>query len=213
MIPRSQVVALDGRQTLREVLPLVRRRPHSIYPVYDGEIDQPLGMVRILQLTAPEALDRPLRELVHPAAIFPETVKGLRLLGDLSRAEIPAALVVDEFGSLAGFVTIEDLMEVAIGELEGEHEVVRSRVLTEGDGAWRIDGACTIEEFERRFGPLIPEGEYETVAGFFLDRLGEIPEVGTEIELVGLRLEVIQRSERRIVWVRAERVEAALAPE
>jgi CBS domain containing-hemolysin-like protein len=204
MIPRSQVVALDGGRTLREVLPEVRRRPHSFYPVYEGVIDQPLGVVRILDLSEPESADRPLRERVHPVAILPETVRGLRLLRDLARAPIPAALVVDEFGSMAGLVTIEDLMEVVIGDLEGEHEIVRARILSEGDGAWRIEGTCTVEEFCRRFGPLIPEGEYETVAGFFLDRRGEIPEAGAELALPGLRLEVVQASERRIVWLRAE---------
>lgn len=204
MIPRSQVVALEAGRTLREAMPEVRRRPHSIYPVYEGEIDQPLGVVRILELTEPDAVDRPLRERVRAVPILPETVRGLKLLGDLRRAPIPAALVVDEFGGVAGLVTIEDLMEVLIGDLEGEHEVVRARILSEADGNWRIDGACTVEEFNRRFGPLLPEGEYETVAGLILDRLGEVPEVGEEVALPEVRLEVLQRSPRRLLWLRAE---------
>ena len=119
MIPRSQVVALEGGARCAR---FCRRcgdgRTRSTRST-SGVIDQPLGVVRILELTEPEAVDRPLRELVHPAPILPETVKGLRLLGDLSRAPIPAALVVDEFGGVAGLVTIEDLMEVLVGRPRG----------------------------------------------------------------------------------------------
>jgi len=204
MIPRSQVVALEGSRRVREVLAELRARPHSLYPVHEGNVDRPLGVVHILDLAGPDAEGRALRELARPVPIFPETVKGIDLLQELAGANIPAALVVDEFGGMAGLVTVEDLMEVLIGDLEGEHELVRTRILSDGDGVWRVDGACTVEEFNRRFGPILPEGEYETVAGFFLDRAGEIPAVGDDLSLPGLRLEVLQRTERRVLWLRAE---------
>lgn len=204
MVPRSQVAALEASRTPREVLPDVRRRPHSLYPVYERTVDQPLGVVRILDLANPDFADRPLRDLARPVAILPETVRGLRLIGDLCGQAIPAALVVDEFGGIAGLITIEDLMEVLVGDLEGEHEVVRNRILAMEAGAWRVDGSCTIEEFNRRFGPLLPEGEYETVAGFVLDRVGEIPAAGERIDAGRVHLEVLQATERRILWLRAE---------
>ena len=208
MIPRSQVVALEAHRTPRDVLPEVRLRPHSLYPVYERTIDQPLGVVWILDLADPSSADRPLRELARPVPILPETARGLRLLGDLCGQAIPAALVVDEFGGIAGLITIEDLMEVLVGDLEGEHEVVRNRVLAMEDGVWRVDGSCGIEELNRRLGPVLPEGEYETVAGFLLDRLGEIPAPGESIDAGRARLEVLQATERRILWIRVE-----LAPE
>lgn len=207
MIPRSQVAALQGSVRVREAVAEVRRRPHALYPVHGDSVDQPLGVVRILDLAEPGARDRPVRDLVRPAPILPETVRGLRLFRDLASAPIPAALVVDEYGGMAGFVTVEDLVEVLVGDLEGEHEVVRTRIVERSPGAWRVDGACTIEEFNRRLGGLLPGGEYETVAGLVIDRLGAIPPPGEEVILPGVRLTVEEATDRRILWVRAERAD------
>jgi putative hemolysin len=205
MIPRSQVAALQGSIPVREAVAEVRRRPHALYPVHGDSVDQPLGVVRILDMAEPGVRDRPVRDLVRPAPILPETVRGLRLFRDLASAPIRAALVVDEYGGMAGLVTVEDLVEVLVGDLEGEHEVIRARVIELGSGAWRVDGTCTIEELNRRLGGLLPDGEYETVAGFIIDRLGAIPPPGEEVALPGIRLIVEEATDRRILWVRAER--------
>ena len=205
MIPRSQVAALQGSILVREAVAEVRRRPHALYPVHGDSVDQPLGVVRILDMAESGARDRPVRDLVRPAPILPETVRGLRLFRDLASAPIRAALVVDEYGGMAGLVTVEDLVEVLVGDLEGEHEVIRARVIELGSGAWRVDGTCTIEELNRRLGGLLPDGEYETVAGFIIDRLGAIPSPGEEVALPGIRLIVEEATDRRILWVRAER--------
>jgi CBS domain containing-hemolysin-like protein len=207
MIPRSQVAALQGSVPVREAVAEVRRRPHALYPVHGDSVDQPLGVVRILDLAEPGARDRPVRDLVRPAPILPETMRGLRLFRDLASAPIPAALVVDEYGGMAGLVTVEDLVEVLVGDLEGEHEVIRTRIVERRPGAWRVDGTCTIEEFNRRLGALLPEGEYETVAGLVIDRLGAIPPPGEEVILPGVRLTVEQATDRRVLWVGAERAD------
>ena len=191
---------------MRDAVAEVRRRPHALYPVHGDTVDQPLGVVRILDLAEPGARDRPVRDLVRPARILPETVRGLRLFRDLASAPIPAALVVDEYGGMAGLVTVEDLVEVLVGDLEGEHEVVRARIVERNAGAWRVDGTCTVEEFNRRLGGLLPEGEYETVAGLVIDRLGTIPSSGEEVLLPGMRLIVEEATDRRILWVGVERV-------
>jgi CBS domain containing-hemolysin-like protein len=205
MIPRSQVAALQGSIPVREAVTEVRRRPHALYPVHGDSVDQPLGVVGILDLAGLDARDRPVRDLVRPAPILPETVRGLRLFRDLASAPIPAALVVDEYGSMAGLVTVEDLVEVLVGEFEGEHEVIRARIVEIEPGAWRVAGTCTIEEFNRRLGGLLPEGEYETVAGLVIDRLGAIPSPGDEVVLPAVRLIAEEATDRRILWVRAER--------
>ncbi len=204
MVPRSQVAALEGDLPAREAVRIAARSPHTLYPVYGETVDQPLGLVRILDLGQPESLDRPVRQLARPVPVVPETMKGLDLLEDLVGAPVAAALVVDEFGGMAGFVTVEDLIEVLVGELVGEHEVARARIAPLADGSWRIEGTASVEEFNARFGPLLPEGEYETVAGFFLERAGRIPQVGDELSLPGVTLEVAERTERRILWLRAE---------
>ncbi len=203
MIPRSQVIALEGSRTGREALRATLRSPHTLHPVFGGSVDQPLGVVRILDLVQPEALDRPVSELAKPAPIVPETMKGFDLLEDLSIDSISAALVVDEFGGMAGFVTLEDLIEVLVGELAGEHEVPRARILPLSDGSYRVEGTTTVEEMNRRLGPMLPEGEYETVAGFVLDRLGRIPRAGEVVAVPGLTLTIEERTDRRILWLRA----------
>jgi CBS domain containing-hemolysin-like protein len=205
MIPRSQVAALQGSMSVREAVAEVRRRPHALYPVHGDSVDHPLGVVRILDMGGPDAGDTPVRDHVRPAPILPETVRGLRLFRDLASAPLPAALVVDEYGGMAGLVTVEDLVEVVVGDLEGEHEVIRARIVEIDSGAWRVEGTCTVEEFNRRLGGLLPEGEYETVAGLILDRLGLIPSPGEEVVLPGVRLTVKEATDRRILWVRAER--------
>ena len=89
------------------------------------------------------------------------------------------------------------------GDLVGEHEVVRDRILSLEQGSYRVDGTCTVEEFNERFGPLLPEGEYETVAGLFLEKVGRIPQEGDEVKLPKVTLEVLQRTDRRILWLKA----------
>lgn len=202
MIPRSQVAAIEGARPVRDVLPEVRRSPHAIYPVYGDSVDQPLGLVRILDLAGAIGTDLLVRDLVQPASIVPETMKGLDLLEDLGRSPIPAALVADEFGGIAGLVTVEDLVEVLVGDLVGEHDVVRARILTLDGNQFRVEGTTTIEEFNERFGAILPEGEYETVAGLFLERVGRIPQTGDSVKLPGAELEVLDRNDRQILWLK-----------
>jgi CBS domain containing-hemolysin-like protein len=203
MIPRSQVAALEGNRTIAEAIAQVARAPHTVYPVYGESVDQPLGVVRILDLAPGDDRNRAIRDLARGAPLVPETMKGLNLLRDLADASTPAALVLDEFGGMAGLVTMEDLIEVVVGDLVGEHEIVRARIVQLEPGLYRVDGTCTIEEFNLRFGPLLPEGEYETVAGLFLDRVGRIPQAGEVLSLPRVSLEVTERDERRILQLTA----------
>jgi len=202
MVPRSQVVALSGDLTPREALSRVRSARHSIYPVHGESVDHLLGLVRMLDLARPGHVDRPVRELVFPAPIFPETMRGLDLLGDLGQSQISSALVVDEFGSHAGFVTTEDLVEVLVGDLVGEHEVVRRRILPVEPGVYRVEGTCEIEEFNDQVEEILPEGDYETVAGLFLEYTGRIPQPGDEVRVGRALLEVEEATDRRILWIR-----------
>lgn len=203
-IPRTEVSMLDASWTARQALDRVRATPHSIYPVFEPGADQPLGVVRLIDLAGPDAETAPLRTLQQPLPLVPETTRGFQLLHRLADAPLPAAFVVDEFGNFAGFVTVEDLLEVLVGDLEGEHEIVRRRVLEDGDRVWKVEGSCRIEEFNEAAGARLPDGEYETVAGLFLDRYGRIPEAGAEVLADGVRLEVRAATSRRILWLRAE---------
>jgi len=202
LVPRSQIVALGGDDTVETALTLARKKPHTVYPVFGTSVDQPLGVVRLTDLTRPGAWERPVREFAIVVPIVPETMTGVSLLERLAEAPIACALVVDEFGSLAGLVTMEDLVEVLVGELSGEHEIERKRILPLEPGSYRVEGVCEVEEFNEKVREVLPEGEYETVAGLFLDRVGRIPQQGDEIELPGASLEVLERTDRRVLWLK-----------
>ena len=202
LIPRSQVCSVDARQSVRSAMEIVARRSHKFLPVMEENTDVPLGVVSILDLTQVEGPDRPVRDFLTPVPIVPETMRGTDLLRRFSESALGVALVVDEFGSHAGLVTHEDLFEVLVGELVAEHEVVFRRILPESPGIYRVEGACRIEEFNEQVGEVLPEGEYETVAGLFLDRVGRIPQMGDDLELPSAKLEVLDRTDRRILWIR-----------
>ncbi len=208
MVPRSQVVALAGDLTPREALPRIRHYRHSHYPVFDEDVDKILGMVRMVDLSRPDALDRPIRELAQTAPLFPETLPGVAVLEQLADSKMHSGLVVDEFGSHAGLVTMEDLVEVLIGDLAGEHDIVRKRIRRLSAGVYMVDGVCKVEEFNEfediaELGEnFLPEGEYETVAGLFLEKAGRIPQVGDEVALTKSMLEVEKATDRRILSLR-----------
>ncbi|MEZ4650572.1 MAG: transporter associated domain-containing protein [Candidatus Eisenbacteria bacterium] len=201
MVPRSQVMALSGEETPRDALARVRGAKHSTYPVHAESVDHILGLVRMVDLAKPGQIDRPVSELAATAPIYPETMRGLDLLSEIGNSEVKAALVVDEFGSPAGLVTAEDLFEVLIGDLVGEHEVVKRRILPVEPGVYRVDGACEIEEFNDEVREVLPEGDYETVAGLILEYTGRIPQSGDEVDLGRAVLEVEEATDRRILWV------------
>jgi len=202
LIPRSQEVALKSVLTPRDALLQVAKTRHKLYPVYGDSVDQLLGVVRMLDLAHPKQTERLVRDLVVPVPIVPETMNGVSLLGRLGGAPVPVALVVDEFGSHAGFVSVEDLVEVLVGDLVGEHEVVQKRIREMEPGVFKVEGTCEIEEFNGQVADVLPEGEYETVAGLFLDRVGRIPQTGDELQVPGAELEVLERTERRVLWVK-----------
>ncbi len=202
LIPRSQIVALRGADSVESALRQAQAKLHSLYPVFGSSVDQPLGVVRLTDLTRPRSWDRPVREFTTAVPIVPETMTGVSLLGQLAAAPIACALVVDEFGSLAGLVTMEDLIEVLVGDLVGEHEVERNRILPLEPGIYRVEGVCEVEEFNEKVSEVLPEGEYETVAGLFLDRGGRIPQQGDELEFPRASLEVLERTDRRVLWLK-----------
>jgi CBS domain containing-hemolysin-like protein len=138
-------------------------------------------------------------------------MRALTLLQRLAGSPLATALVVDEFGGHSGLVTLGDAVEVVIGDLVGEHEEVRRRIIPLGDGIYRVEGTCEVEEFNEQVRPVLPEGEYDTVAGLILDRLGRIPQQGDEVALPGAVLEVLERTDRRILWTQVSLVRSRAA--
>ena len=202
MIPRSEVVWLKSAAGRDEIIETIRRRPHSRYPVFEGDAEQLAGMLDLFDLLGSVPPDSTAGSLARAAVVVPETIGCDALLDKMRIERFDTAVVIDEFGGVAGLVTLEDLLEVIVGELTGEHETVPVRVRRMEDGSSLVDGTLRLDEFEDIFGIALPEGDYETLAGLFLSRTARIPGPGERVELSGVRMEVAEANERRIRTLR-----------
>ena len=204
MTPRTDVVWIDRAATREEIVSASAETRHSRILVCDGSIDDPLGFVHAKDLLAVIASAAPfdLGEMVEPPLAVHERTVVLRLLDLFRRDRVHVALVVDEYGTVQGLVTVTDVLEAIAGDLpEGEEDAAdRALVSTREDGSWLIDGMLPIDEFETLVGnaDLVQEREFDTVAGLVLDRLGHLPEPGEKLRLPGLTIEVVDMDGRRI---------------
>lgn len=213
MTPRVRVESLDADDTLADLIALARRSGFSRFPVHDRDPDAVLGVVHVKQAFGVAAADRgtiPLRDQVQPVPTVPESLDGDALLNRLRESGLQMAVVVDEYGGTAGIVTLEDLVEEIVGDVRDEHdraEQVQVRRL--GRDRWLVSGLLRPDEIRDRTGFPMPEGDYETLAGLVLARLGRIPEVGDDLAVEGWRLTVMRRDRNRIAELRLARLEPA----
>ncbi|WP_091527097.1 hemolysin family protein [Microlunatus soli] len=183
MVPRTEVDFLDGDLPVRQAAQEVNTASHSRYPVRGESADDILGFVHIRDLLDPRlGGSEPVRELIRPVVSLPDTVRVLLALTELRRQAVHLAIVVDEYGGTAGIVTMEDLVEELIGEITDEYDEPAAEPGPDHDH--EVDGLLTLEDFADRTGLSLPEGHYDTVAGFFVARLGRIPELDDTIDVV-----------------------------
>jgi putative hemolysin len=184
MLPRTEVDFLPGDMPAHRAVRELIKAPHSRYPVIGDSADDVIGFVHVRDLLDPDVSSRttPVAELARPVLSMPDTVPVLRALSDMRRSSAHLAIVLDEYGGTAGIVTMEDLVEELIGDITDEYDVVaEERVSVPGD--LLIDGLTTLDDFAERTGLVLPEGPYDTLAGFFMARLGQLPSVGDAISL------------------------------
>jgi len=181
MVPRTEAHFLDSGTTAAKALREIKDAPYSRYPVIDGSPDQVIGFLHVRDLADLDSDLRaaPISRLVRPVVTLPETVRVLRALSDMRRAHAHLAIVVDEYGGTAGIVTLEDLVEELIGEITDEYDLPADPIW--GPGSGQLDGLTTIEEFAERTGYVLPEGPYDTLAGYFMAQLGTLAKVGDAI--------------------------------
>jgi putative hemolysin len=182
MVPRTEVDFLDADTPAYQAVREVNTAARSRYPVRDQSSDDIIGFVHIRDLLDPRVSTRaiPVRELVRPVVSLPDTVRVLLALTELRRQAAHLAIVVDEYGGTAGIVTLEDLVEELVGEITDEYD--EPEIDRGPDRDHEVDGLLTLEEFADRTGLTLPEGHYDTVAGYFVARLGRIPELGDTID-------------------------------
>ncbi|MBW3563016.1 MAG: hemolysin family protein [Actinobacteria bacterium] len=194
MVPRPDVVWLEVDAPVEELRRASRDSGHSRFPVRGDSEDDVVGTVHIKDLLdlAPEALPAArIRDIVYDALIVPETHTVRRLLADLRRRHRTFAVVVDEYGGVAGIVTLEDVLEELVGEIEDEFDALNTPALRRlGVGRYVVPGNMRVDRLEQLLDVELPEGDFETVAGYVIERLGEIPSSGDHVEAEGWRFVV-----------------------
>ncbi|MGH3887196.1 MAG: hemolysin family protein [Pseudonocardiaceae bacterium] len=206
MTPRVRVEALREDATVLALVDAARRTGFSRFPVCGSDLDDVRGVVHVKQAFAVPTDQRavtPAGALASPAPTVPSSLDGDALLDRLRGQGLQVAIVVDEYGGTAGIVTLEDLVEEIVGDVRDEHDRMEvSQVRPLGEQSWMISGLLRADEVADAIGFVMPEGDYETVAGLVLERLGRIPDVGDEVELDGWRLTVTRMDRRRIADLR-----------
>jgi CBS domain containing-hemolysin-like protein len=194
MVPRPDVVGVPVDLPVQETLRLVLSHPFTRYPVYEGELDDIVGVLHVRDLFSAlhdRGLERvDVRSILRDAIMVPETKPLDELLAEFQRTSNHLAIVVDEYGSVEGLVTLEDLLEEIVGEIGDEFDLPDAGVLRIGRGRVRLVGSFPIEEFNERFGKHLPVDDYHTVGGFVFGELGRVPKVGDTVAFDGARFEV-----------------------
>jgi CBS domain containing-hemolysin-like protein len=207
MTPRPDIVAIQEDLTVGDLRALFAEQEYSRFPVFKESLDNIAGFVFIKDLVALGAADdvRPLKPLVRPAVVVPETKRVPELLKQFQRQQTQCAIVVDEYGGTAGLVTIEDLLEEIVGEIRDEYDVEAEPIVDEGGGRFVVSGKVSIDEIAQRLGVQIEREGFETVGGYLLSHVGRVPSVGERFDVDGLSVEVIDAERRRINKVRMSR--------
>ncbi len=204
MVPRAQMVCLRRDERLEQIIPRVVESGHSRYPVVDGDRDDVEGILLakdLLRAVAGGGLEEDaifdMREFLRPAVFVPESKRLNVLLKDFRDNHNHMALVVDEYGGVAGLVTIEDVIEQIVGDIDDEFDIEEElSIRPDGDQQFLVRGTTPLEEFNEHFHTQLPEGEFETVAGMVMQQLGRVPRRGESVVIAGWEFRV-QRTDRR----------------
>jgi magnesium and cobalt transporter len=211
MTPRTDIVAVPTTSTVGQARDAVLKAGHSRLPVYRETIDDIVGVLYardLLRAWEDGAADRPITPYMREAMFVPETLSVADLLSEM-RLKTHIALVVDEYGGVAGLITLEDLLEEIVGDIRDEHDLdEEALVRAEADGSWVIDAAAHVEELEQRFGVEFEDRDFDTVGGLVVSHLGRVPEEGERLAIQNLEIEVLQADRRRIRRVRVRAVPA-----
>jgi len=209
MTPRPEIVAVPMTTTVEGLTELLKKYPYSRIPVYESDLDHIKGVVYakdLLQVSDVEAHNKTVRDLMKAEVYFvPETKLGSDLLREMQRDNARMAIVIDEYGGVAGLVTIEDLVEEIVGEIRDEHE--KSEVVKESETSYIFNGNTDIDLLDKLLGVRPGDKEATTIAGLVSELAGHIPKAGEVFEENGLRFEVLESTERRV-----DRVRVSLQP-
>lgn len=215
MTPRDEILWIDTADPPEEIRRKVIASPHSRFPVCDQILDNLVGIVHVKDLIGPGSGDEPFRiqgRLTLPAFLY-EGTRGLKILDILRSSGTHAAIVLDEFGTVRGLLTLTDILQAVLGDLSDRPDDEPSRAARQPDGSWLLDGRLAIDEARDLLNrPDLPRGDFYTIAGLVVSHLGRIPAQGETFEAWGLRVEVIERIGNRVDRLRIARLDRPGAP-
>jgi putative hemolysin len=211
MVPRPEVIGVSVDLPPHECLAAIIDSPFTRYPAYRGSLDEIVGILHVRDLFSAlyaNGIDNvSIEAILRPAQFVPETKDLGPLLTEFRRTNQHLAIVVDEYGSTQGIVTLEDLLEQIVGEIEDEYDMPDDSVQHVDDHTVRVDGTFPIDDFNERFQRELPQDDYHTLAGFVFGELGRAPETGDEVVWDGLRFQVIETDGPRIELLEIEFLE------
>ena len=202
LVPRTEVAFLDASMTVARALKETKSATHSRYPVIHGSADDVVGFVHLRDLIAAGRGATKVGDVAREVKMLPDTKRVLTALSEMRRERQHLAVVVDEYGGTAGIVTLEDLIEEVIGDIRDEYDPAEAVARTLKGGDVEVDGLLNLDDFTEQTGVLLPEGPYETVAGYVMWALGHVPKTGEAVEGPGVRLKVAKLDGRRVERVR-----------
>ncbi|MGO8883490.1 MAG: hemolysin family protein [Streptosporangiaceae bacterium] len=206
LVPRTEVEFLPAIMPLEEAAQIVAQEPYSRFPVYRESSDDVIGFVHARDLLNPAVQNgsSQVGDVCRPVKFLPTSKTVLSALSEMRKDRAHLAIVVDEYGGTAGIVTLEDLVEELIGDIQDEYDVDEGNPRQLVSGELEVDGLLNLDEFAEQTGIELPEGPYETVAGFLLAALGHLPGQGESAEIAGRKLTVTQLDGRRISRLRVD---------
>ena len=213
MVSRVDIVALDAETLLMDAMDVIIKHNHSRVPVYQDNIDNVIGilyakdLLKVLREKGREAANQiKLSDIVRPAAFTPESKKVDELLEDMQKRRIHMAIVIDEYGGTAGLVTIEDILEEIVGEIQDEYDQAEEALIQDlGENEWLIDARANLSDINDLLKTNIPIDESDTLGGFIYESLGKVPLPGDEVQHEDLLLKVVNVAGRRIGKIRVTR--------
>lgn len=217
MVPRIDMVCCRADFTLRQIKDLVKKEGHSRFPLYKDSIDSIVGILNVkdLFLEKTRKKEKPdLAKIARKAYFIPESKKIDELLAEMKKNKTHIAIVVDEYGGTAGLVTMEDILEEIVGEIQDEYDLAEEEMVRKIDGEnFRVSAKLSIEDLNEVLGSHLPEKEFETVGGYIYDLVGSVPEQGKVLESNGLRFTVEKVVGQRIETVRVRKLKKEVPPE
>jgi CBS domain containing-hemolysin-like protein len=219
MVPRTQIVGVDLEITPGQLLEQVADSEHSRYPVYHDRIDNIVGILHVKDVMSMLARDRSLDRLRvadimrRPVSYVTEGQSASSILKEMRMKRQHMAIVLDEFGSVSGLVTLEDLIEEIVGDIRDEHDGDEPAVVDLGEGRVMVDASMTMADLSRHLGTNLPDGDdYISVGGFMVARLGRVPAVGARVRGFGYEFVVRDADERHVASVEIVRADPSLPP-